>query len=68
MNSQQIFQKLRTNKALYRIGVQTCHRVTLASPKNQFERPLQVFWLIKLGEAEDQRLQLFEPQASFVIA
>jgi len=33
-----------------------------------FERPLPAFWLIKLGEATDQRLQLFEPTASFVIA
>jgi hypothetical protein len=33
-----------------------------------FERPLPAFWLIKLGEATDQRLQLFEPAASFVIA
>jgi hypothetical protein len=33
-----------------------------------FERPLQAFGHINLGEAQDQRLQLFEPQASFVIA
>jgi hypothetical protein len=46
----------------------------VSSPEGQlpqrypFERPLKAFWLIKLGEAQDQRLQLSEPQASFVIA
>jgi hypothetical protein len=38
------------------------------APKHPFEQLLKVFWRIKLGDAEDQRLQLFEPQASFVIA
>ena len=33
-----------------------------------FERPLKAFCSINLGEAQDQRLQLFEPEASFVIA
>jgi hypothetical protein len=36
--------------------------------KYPFERPLKAFGLIKLGEDSDQRLQLFEPKASFVIA
>jgi hypothetical protein len=39
-----------------------------SAPKYPFEQPLKAFWLINLGEAQDQRLQLFEPKASFVIA
>jgi hypothetical protein len=41
---------------------------TCVAQKHPFERPLKAFWLINLGEAQDQRLQVFEPQASFVIA
>jgi len=33
-----------------------------------FEWTLGAFWLMKLGEVEDQRWQLFESKASFGIA
>jgi hypothetical protein len=41
---------------------------SLLPKRNPFERPLKAFWLINLGEVKDQRLQVPEPQASFVIA
>jgi hypothetical protein len=42
--------------------------VTRVAQTYPFERSLKGVSHIKLGEAQDQRLQLFEPKASFVIA
>jgi len=40
----------------------------LFSKLNPVARLLKAFWQINLGKVQDKRLQVFEPQASFVIA
>jgi hypothetical protein len=41
---------------------------SLLPKKYPFERTLKAFWSANQGDAQDQRLRVFEPQASFVIA